>query len=88
MEAFSRALEAIPATLAENIGSDRLDTLLELRSLHRAGNKNSGVGKEGMPDRIEDAIIPATTILHSLEAACETTCGLIRVDQVISARGD
>ena len=88
MEAFSRALEAIPATLAENIGSDRLDTLLELRSLHRAGKKNSGVGKEGMPDRIEDAIIPATTILHSLEAACETTCGLIRVDQVISARGD
>ena len=88
MEAFSRALEAIPATLAENIGGDRLDTLLQLRSLHRAGKKNSGVGKEGDPVRIEDALIPATTILHSIQAACETACGLIRVDQVISARGD
>ena len=88
MEAFSRALEAIPATLAENIGSDRLDTLLQLRSLHRAGKKNSGVGKDGNPARIEGVLIPATTILHSLQAACETTCGLIRVDQVISARGD
>ena len=88
MEAFSRALESIPATLAENIGSNRLDTLLQLRSLHRAGKKNSGVGQEGNPARIEGVLIPATTILHSLEAACETTCGLIRVDQVISARGD
>jgi chaperonin GroEL (HSP60 family) len=88
MEAFSRALEAIPATLVENIGGDRLDTLLQLRSLHRAGKKNSGVGKDGTPARIEGVLVPVTTILHSLQAACETTCGLIRVDQVISARGD
>ena len=43
MEAFARALEGIPAALAANAGEDKIDALLELRSLHRSGQINGGI---------------------------------------------
>ena len=88
MEAFSRALEAIPAALATNNGEDRIDALLELRSMHRAGHSNAGITQSGKPGEIVDAWLPTYTLEHSISAACESACGLLRVDQVISARGD
>ena len=88
MEAFSRALEAIPAALATNTGTDRIDALLELRSMHRAGVSDAGINQSGAPGVIEGAWLPTYTLEHSISAACESACGLLRVDQVISARGD
>ena len=43
MEAFARALEAIPAALSTNTGGDRIDSLLQLRSMHHSGKKTSGI---------------------------------------------
>jgi T-complex protein 1 subunit epsilon len=88
MEAFSRALESIPAALAGNTGADRIDTLLELRSLQRGGNNKAGINRSGKPETIVGAWLPAYTLEHSITAATESACGLLRVDQVISARGD
>ena len=88
MEAFARALESIPSTLATNAGVDQLDTLLALRSAHRNGNYESGIGSSGSVEVVEQAWAPTETLLHGIEAATETACGLLRVDQVISARGD
>lgn len=88
MEAYARALEAVPSTLAANAGADRLDSLLALRSAHRQGQEICGIGPSGGVEPIEEAWAPAQTLLHSLDAATETACGLLRVDQVISARGD
>ena len=88
MEAFSRALEAIPASLAGNTGADRIDTLLELRALHRGGDFNAGINHAGVPATIEDVWLPSFTLEHAISAACESACSLLRVDQVISARGD
>jgi len=88
MEAFARALESVPATLAVNNGRERIDTLLELRSKHKNGESEYGISKSGLPAIIEDVYIPSYTLEHSISAACETACGLLRVDQVISARGD
>ena len=88
MEAFSRALEAIPAALATNTGTDRIDALLELRSLQRSGNNSAGITQSGVPGTIEGVWLPSYNIEHSISAACESACGLLRVDQVISARGD
>lgn len=88
MEAFSRALEAIPAALATNTGEDRIDSLLELRSMHRAGKINSGITQIGKPGVIEGVWLPTYTLEHAISAACESACSLLRVDQVISARGD
>ena len=88
MEAFARALEGIPAALSANAGEDKIDALLELRSLHRAGQINSGITQSGKPGEIESVWLPTYTIEHAISAACESACGLLRVDQVISARGD
>ena len=88
MEAFSRSLEAIPAALAINTGTDQIDALLELRSMHRAGDFNAGITQSGIPGTIEGAWLPTYTIEHAISVACESACGLLRVDQVISARGD
>ncbi|MEL0267412.1 MAG: TCP-1/cpn60 chaperonin family protein, partial [Candidatus Poseidoniales archaeon] len=88
MEAFARALENIPSTLAQNAGVDRLDTLLALRAAHRSGHQHAGIAADGTVAPIEGTWLPADTLHHALEAATETACGLLRVDQVISARGD
>ena len=88
MEAFGRALESLPATLAQNAGVDRLDTVLALRAAHRTGSPYSGINAAGQVMEMESTWLPADTLRHALEAATETSCGLLRVDQVISARGD
>ena len=88
IEGFARALESIPTTLVANSGNNMLDGLLELRSLIRLGKGNSGIDSSGKADELSAVWECAHTSLHALEAACETACGLLRVDQVISARGD
>jgi chaperonin GroEL (HSP60 family) len=88
MEGFARALEAIPATLASNAGQHRLDALLALRALHRSNALDGGINRNGAAGTLQDVLECSDTIAHAIEAACETACGLLRVDQVISARGD
>ena len=88
MEAFARALESIPATLASNAGQHRLDSLLSLRALQRNGSGNAGIDKDGKASQLDSVFECADSVAHAIEAACETACGLLRVDQVISARGD
>ena len=88
MEAFARALETIPSTLAQNAGVDRLNTLLALRAEHREGKTNAGIDANGKVAEITSTWIPMQTLRHALDSATETACGLLRVDQVISARGD
>ncbi len=88
IEAFARSLERIPSALAGNAGKDKLDTILELRAIHREGKSKTGVASDGTLQEMDDVIEPLYTILHALELATETACGLLRVDQVISARGD
>ena len=88
IEGFARALESIPTTLIANSGNNMLDSLLELRSQVRLGKQNCGIDTNGKPGELDNVWECSDTILHALEAACETACGLLRVDQVISARGD
>ena len=56
--------------------------------MHRAGDFNAGITQSGIPGTIEGAWLPTYTLEHALSVACESACGLLRVDQVISARGD
>jgi chaperonin GroEL (HSP60 family) len=88
VEGFARALETIPSTLALNAGEDQIDALLQLRAAHRNQSSRFGVCKDGSIGEIEDVLLSSFTISHALQAAVETTCGLLRVDQVISSRGD
>ena len=88
MEAFARALETIPATLAANAGKSSLDSVIELRSRLKNESANLGIGINGEIEEIESAREPKESLQHSINSASETVIGLLRVDQLISARGD
>ena len=88
MEAYARALETIPATLAENGGGDPLDRVLELRASARDGSEPIGISPEGKAWAVDGVWHPVSVIANSLESATETAIGMLRIDQVISSRGD
>ena len=87
MEAFARAMETIPATLVENAGGEPLDRVLELRSTSLT-EAPVGISEDGKIWEVDDVWHPRSVIENSLEAATETAMGMLRIDQVISARGE
>ena len=87
MEAFARAMETIPAVLAENSGQNPLDKVLNLRSEARNGNC-VGINKDGDISSVDGVWHPKSVISDSLETATETAISMLRIDQVVSARGD
>ena len=87
MEAFARAMETIPATLVENAGGEPLDRVLELRST-TLGDSPIGISQDGKIWEVDGVWHPRSVIENSLEAATETATGMLRIDQVISARGE
>tara|TARA_B100001142_G_scaffold64264_1_gene63656 strand:- start:28160 stop:29731 length:1572 start_codon:yes stop_codon:yes gene_type:complete len=88
MEAFARALETIPATLVENSGGESLDRILELRTSSRENKTSMGINIDGFVAPTEDVWHPRLVIEASLESATETAMSMLRIDQVISSRGD
>ena len=88
MNAFARALDIVPATLVENAGGDSLDAILALRASSQK-EQFFGIGIDGNVTAVPaDVLHPTDTILNGIIGATETTCSLLRIDQVISARGD
>ena len=87
MEGYARALETIPATLSANSGKSSLDNLLKLRSLISENDK-VGILPNGDVGEIVEVWDSAEGVLHGIKGATETAIGLLRVDQMISARGD
>ena len=87
MESFARAMETIPAVLAENSGQNPLDKVLKLRSEARNGNC-MGIDRDGKITSLEGVWHPKSVISGSLETATETAISMLRIDQVVSARGD
>lgn len=90
VQAFAKALEVIPRTLAENAGLDPIDILVELRSKHGAGAKDVGVdvldGKVG--DLKAKAIWePVIVKKQAIKSASEATQMILRIDDVISSKG-
>ena len=87
MDAYARALETIPSTLVENSGGDSLDRVLELRA---AANDDdfSGITPEGTVGPATGVWHPRAVIEEGLGSATETAMSMLRIDQVISARGD
>ncbi|MBD14297.1 MAG: hypothetical protein CMJ72_03915 [Planctomycetaceae bacterium] len=87
MDAFARALEIVPSTLALNSGADALDMVLELRAAHRNGNARAGIKSDGTVGDT-GATEAAATLESAISAATETCASMLRIDQVVSARGD
>ena len=90
VQAFAKAMEVIPRTLAENAGLDPIDILVELRSKHGSGLKDVGVdvldGKVG--DLKAKAVWePVMVKKQAIKSASEATQMILRIDDVISSKG-
>ncbi|RAW43902.1 thermosome subunit [Halorubrum sp. 48-1-W] len=89
IEAFADAVDALPRTLAENAGSDPIDTLVDLRATHDRDGR-AGVITDGrtarVGDPLEDGIVdPAAVKREAVDSATEAATMLLRIDDVISA---
>ncbi len=87
VEAFADAIDVVPRTLAENAGLDPIDSLVELRSQHDAGNTTSGLDAEGgeVGNLEGTAVEPLSVKTQAIESATEAAVMLLRIDDVIAA---
>ncbi|WP_076608940.1 thermosome subunit alpha [Natronorubrum thiooxidans] len=88
VEAFADALEVIPRTLAENAGLDPIDSLVELRSDHDAGETASGLDAytgDTIDMDAEGVYEPLRVKTQAIESATEAAVMLLRIDDVIAA---
>ncbi len=86
--AFADALEAIPATLAENAGLDPIDMVTELKAAHDKGNTWAGL--DVFAGKVVDAwrkgvIEPLKIKTQALKSASEVAELVLRIDDVLAA---
>ncbi len=90
VDAFAKALEVVPKTLAESAGMDAIDTLVSLRAKHNEGLKTFGVdvhaGKIGDMAKI-GVIEPVKVKRQAIVSASEAAEMILRIDDVIASRG-
>ena len=89
IEAYIRAVESIPQTLAYNAGHDPIDVLMDLTSAHTEGKKWHGIDIEAgeIVDMWEEGVIePARVKINALKAGTEVATLILRIDDVIAAK--
>ncbi len=91
IEAFAKALEIIPWTLAENAGLDSIDVLIKLKAAHegKKGNKYAGIDvfSGDVKDMKKAKILePLRVKKQALESAAEVANMILRIDDVIASK--
>jgi len=91
IEAFADALESIPMTLAGNAGLDPIDIMVQLRSKHESP-ENIWAGIDATSGKVEDmlkqnVVEPLRTKQQVIRSATEAACMILRIDDVVSAKG-
>ncbi|MFW6437208.1 MAG: thermosome subunit beta [Halococcoides sp.] len=90
VEAFADALELVPRTLAANAGYDPIDTLVDLRSAHEAGDEHAGldVYTGEVVDTFDAGVIEsASAKRHAVSSAVEAANLVLKIDDIITASG-
>lgn len=85
---FAEALEVIPKTLAESAGLDPIDKLIELRSHHEKGERNSGLNVYNgeVADMWELGVVePLRIKTQAIGSATEAATMILRIDDVLAA---
>jgi chaperonin GroEL (HSP60 family) len=88
-EAFARALEIIPITLAENAGMDPVNVVAELRAKHaQPGNEFWGLELYAgeVQDNTNVVIEPAANIDSILKSSTELAVMIMRIDEMVRAQ--
>lgn len=86
VNAFAKALEVIPRTIAQNAGFDSTDILNSLRQKHASGSKNYGVDivTQGVCDTHESFVWePSLIKQQALSAAVEAACLVLSIDETV-----
>ena len=89
IEAFASAIEIIPRTLAENAGLDPINTLIELRKVHKNKKKHMGLNVwDGTVTDMKKLNIlePMRVMKQALQGATETAMMILRIDDVIASK--
>jgi len=89
IEAFANAVEIVPKTLAENAGLDPIDMMIEMRRVHKKGNRYAGVdvfnGK--VTDMFKNNVIePLRVSVQEVQASTEAATLILRIDDVIASK--
>jgi len=89
IEAFAKALETLPSTLAENAGLDALEMIMKLRAAHSDHN-GKFMGINVFNGNVEDmlnlgVIEPAAIKINAIKAATEAATMILRIDDFIAA---
>ncbi|MCL5434666.1 MAG: TCP-1/cpn60 chaperonin family protein [Candidatus Marsarchaeota archaeon] len=91
IQKFADAVEVIPKVLAENAGMDSIDTIVQMRSKHKAKeSKYFGVDVYG--NRVADmekigVLEPTKMKEQALYSASEAAEIILRIDDIISSKG-
>jgi archaeal chaperonin len=88
IEAFAKALEIIPRTLAQNAGLDPIDMIVAIRAEHEAGKKTFGLDVyEGKPvDMLKAGVVePLRVKTQAVSSATEAAVMILRLDDVIAS---
>jgi len=86
IEAFARALHAIPTVLADNAGYDSSELVSQLRAAHKAGKASSGLDMDrGQIGDVRQLNVIESFMVknHVLVSAHEAAEMIIRVDDII-----
>ncbi len=91
ISAFADALEVVPKTLAESAGMDPIDTLVQLRSRHKAKD-GARYGVDVFRNVIGDmeklgVIEPLKVKSQAISSATEAASSILRIDDMISSKG-
>ncbi|HOV66953.1 MAG TPA: thermosome subunit alpha [Methanoregulaceae archaeon] len=88
VEAFARALEAIPRTIAENAGIDPVDALVALRAAHEAGDRSAGIdilSGEASDMEALGIVEPLRVKKQAIASATEAAVMILRIDDIIAS---
>ena len=89
IEAFAESLEAIPQTLAENAGLEKIDIIAELRSAHEK-TKGYFMGVDVFDGKVADlhkkgVVEPLIVKEQAIKSAAESASMILRIDDVVAA---
>lgn len=92
IEAFSKALEIIPWTIAENAGIDSIDAIIKLKNAHDKKKKDGAyygldLDSGEAVDMLKCYVIePLRVKVQAINSAAEVANMILRIDDVIASR--
>ena len=91
IEAFSKAMEIIPWTIAENAGIDSIDAIIKLKNAHQKEKNGKYFGLDLVSGDAKDmlklnVIEPLRVKVQAINSAAEVANMILRIDDVIASR--